>query len=244
MALHWRSGCASAVEVDAPTPAVRLGSELPLKQYEAPDLGAVGADVGLDVRGRLTDGGQVDAKQLRTPLQRRRDRPVQIRVVPGPHPTRYRTEVRDRIEKAAQCDSPAWAALVPHRQTCHHPPRAGPPWRSAQHRSLRRITTLLFPAAGGAAVDGGFPASRHRENLGLVITRLGDDTVVKAPRLAWRGVPVAQLESAKQGPDRAACTLIVTSSRRPNPNNGGRAVDRAATVAAWAAGGREVASCG
>jgi hypothetical protein len=51
---------------------------------------------------------------------------------------------------------------------------------------------------------------------------------------------VAQLESLKQGLDRAACTLIVTSSRRPNLNNGGRALDRAATVATWAAGGREL----
>jgi hypothetical protein len=50
---------------------------------------------------------------------------------------------------------------------------------------------------------------------------------------------VAQLESAKQGLDRAACTLIVTSSRRPNLNNGGRTLDRAATVATWA-GGREL----
>jgi hypothetical protein len=51
---------------------------------------------------------------------------------------------------------------------------------------------------------------------------------------------VAQLESAKQGLDRAACTLIVTSSHRPDPNNGGFALDRAATVAACTAGGREL----
>jgi hypothetical protein len=42
----------------------------------------------LDVGGRLTDGGQVDAEQLRAPLQRRRDRPAQVRVVPVPHQTR------------------------------------------------------------------------------------------------------------------------------------------------------------
>jgi hypothetical protein len=29
--------------------------------------------------------GQVDAEQLRAPLQRRRDRPSQVRVIPGPH---------------------------------------------------------------------------------------------------------------------------------------------------------------
>jgi hypothetical protein len=57
----------SAVEVAAPTPAVGLGPELPLKLHQAPDPGAVGADVRLDVDGRLTDGDQVDAEQLRAP---------------------------------------------------------------------------------------------------------------------------------------------------------------------------------
>jgi hypothetical protein len=37
----------STVDVAAPTPAVRLGLELPLKLHKAPDPGAVGADVGL-----------------------------------------------------------------------------------------------------------------------------------------------------------------------------------------------------
>jgi hypothetical protein len=68
-----------------PPPAVRLGPELPLKLCEAPDSGAVRAEVGLDVGGRLIDGGQVDAEQLCAPLQRRCDRPAQVWVVPSPH---------------------------------------------------------------------------------------------------------------------------------------------------------------
>jgi hypothetical protein len=76
---------ASVVEVAASAPAVRLGSELRLKLCEAPDPGAVRADVGLDAGGRLMDGGEVDAEQLRAALQRCRDRPAQVRVVPGPH---------------------------------------------------------------------------------------------------------------------------------------------------------------
>jgi hypothetical protein len=58
---------ASTVDVAAPASAEGLGSELALQLHEAPDLGAVRADVGLDVGGQLTDGGQVDAEQLRAP---------------------------------------------------------------------------------------------------------------------------------------------------------------------------------
>jgi hypothetical protein len=75
----------SAVEVAASPPAVHLWPELALQLHQAPDLGPVGADVGLDVGGRLLDGSQVDAKELRAPLQRCRDRPAQVRVVPSPH---------------------------------------------------------------------------------------------------------------------------------------------------------------
>jgi hypothetical protein len=75
----------STVEVAASPPAVRLGPELAFQLHQAPDPGAVGAEVGLNVGGRRTDGGQVDAEQLSAPLQRRRDRPAQVRVVPGPH---------------------------------------------------------------------------------------------------------------------------------------------------------------
>jgi len=79
------TGCSSTVEVAASPPAVRLGPELAFQLHQAPDPGAVGAEVRLDVGGRLLDGGQVDAEQLRAPLQRCRDRPAQVRVVPGPH---------------------------------------------------------------------------------------------------------------------------------------------------------------
>ena len=57
----------SAVEEAASPPAVQLRSELALQLHQAPDPGAVSADVGLDVGGRRTDGGQVDAEQLRAP---------------------------------------------------------------------------------------------------------------------------------------------------------------------------------
>jgi hypothetical protein len=77
---------APTVEVAAAPPGVRLRPEPPpLKLHEASDSCAVGADVRLDAGGRLCDGGQVDAEQLCAPLQRRRDRPAQIRVVPSPH---------------------------------------------------------------------------------------------------------------------------------------------------------------
>jgi hypothetical protein len=75
----------SVVEVAAPSAAVGLGSELAFQLHQAPDPGAVGAEVRLDLGGQLTDTGEVDAEQLRAPLQRRRDRPAQVRVVPSPH---------------------------------------------------------------------------------------------------------------------------------------------------------------
>jgi hypothetical protein len=75
----------SAVEVAASPPAVRLGPELALQLHQAPRLGAIGTKVGLDVGGRRTNGGQVDAEQLRASLQRRRDRPTPSWVVPSPH---------------------------------------------------------------------------------------------------------------------------------------------------------------
>jgi hypothetical protein len=78
----------STIEVAASPPAIRLWPQLAFQLHQAPDPGAVGAEVGLDAGGRLLDGGQVDAEQLRTLRQRRRDRPAQVRVVPSPHPTR------------------------------------------------------------------------------------------------------------------------------------------------------------
>ena len=41
------------VKVAASAPAVRLGLELALKLHQAPDLGAVGTDVRLDLGGQL-----------------------------------------------------------------------------------------------------------------------------------------------------------------------------------------------
>jgi hypothetical protein len=76
------TGRSSTVEVAASPPAVRLGSEQAFQLHQAPDPGVVGAEVGLDIRGRLADGGQVDAEQLRAPFQRRRDRPANVQVVP------------------------------------------------------------------------------------------------------------------------------------------------------------------
>src|SRR5215216_342867 len=78
----------SAVEVTAAAPAVCLWPELAFQLHQAPDPGAVGAEVRLDLGGQFADSGQVDAEQLRALLQRRRDRPTQVQVVPGPHRTR------------------------------------------------------------------------------------------------------------------------------------------------------------
>jgi hypothetical protein len=75
----------SAVEEAASPAAVQLWPELALQLHQAPDPGAVGADVGLDVGGRLVEGSQVNAEQLRAPLKRCCDRPAQVRVVPSPH---------------------------------------------------------------------------------------------------------------------------------------------------------------
>jgi hypothetical protein len=99
----------SAVQVAAPAPAVRLGPELALKLHEAPDLGAVGAPVGLDAGGQFADGGQVDGKQLRALLQRSRNRPTQIRVVPSPHGSSVSNMCLRRIENVTCHDrSTVW----------------------------------------------------------------------------------------------------------------------------------------
>jgi hypothetical protein len=66
----------STVEVAAPAAAVRLRPELAFQLHQAPDPGAVDADVGLDGGGCLADSEQVDAEQLRASLQRRCDWPA------------------------------------------------------------------------------------------------------------------------------------------------------------------------
>jgi hypothetical protein len=83
--LHVLRPRPSAVEIAASPPGVHLRPELPLQLHQAPDPGAVSTDIGLDVGRRLLDGGQVDVEQLRAPLQRRRNRPAQVWVVPSPH---------------------------------------------------------------------------------------------------------------------------------------------------------------
>ena len=65
--------CSSTVEVAAPSSAVGVGPELSLKLGQAPDPGAVGAEVGLDLGGQFAEGGEVDAEQLRALLQRGRN---------------------------------------------------------------------------------------------------------------------------------------------------------------------------
>jgi hypothetical protein len=84
---HRRPGSVGG-RVAAPAPAVGLGPELPLQLHQAPDPGAVGAEVRLDLGGQLADDGQVDVEQLRALLQRCRDRPAHVQVVPGPHQPR------------------------------------------------------------------------------------------------------------------------------------------------------------
>jgi hypothetical protein len=81
-----------------PGAAVRLGPELALKLHEAPDLGAVHADVGLNVGGRLLDGGQLDVEQLRAP---RSAGPGSCQV---PTMAAYRTYVLNRIGNPAYHD--------------------------------------------------------------------------------------------------------------------------------------------
>jgi hypothetical protein len=108
----------STVEVAASTPAVHLWAQLALQLHEAPDPGAVGADVRLDIGGQLADGGEVDAEQFRALRQRRRDRPAQIWVVPGPHRTSVSNASsrvnRERCVVRQGSSEPAWAALGPH----------------------------------------------------------------------------------------------------------------------------------
>jgi hypothetical protein len=81
-----------------PTPLVGLGPELPLKVHETPDPGAVGADIRFDLGGQLANSGHIHAEQLRAPLQRRRDRPAQVRVMPGPYRDSLANK-RSRIER-------------------------------------------------------------------------------------------------------------------------------------------------
>jgi hypothetical protein len=96
----------SAAEVAAAPPPVDLGPELALELHEAPDLGAVRAEVGLDVGGRLANRCQVDAEQFRAPLQRPRDRPAHVQVVPkvvGPSRSRLAGPARRAPSSVQAC---------------------------------------------------------------------------------------------------------------------------------------------
>jgi hypothetical protein len=87
--LPFRGPCSDPAtgDVAAPDPAAGLGAGLALELHEAPDLGPIDPDIGLDVGGRSGDGGQVDAEEFGAALQRRGDRPSIGWVVrfPGPH---------------------------------------------------------------------------------------------------------------------------------------------------------------
>ena len=78
---------AAAGDIAAADPAVGVRPQLPLELHQAPDLGAVDPEIGLDVGGRPPDDLEVDAEQLGAPLQRGRDRPGQGGIVrfPGLH---------------------------------------------------------------------------------------------------------------------------------------------------------------
>jgi hypothetical protein len=71
---------------------------------KAPNLGPVDSHIGLDVGGRLTDGGQVDAEEFGALLQRRGDRPRVGRVrFPSPHDDRLDEQVfEEQWNKAAK----------------------------------------------------------------------------------------------------------------------------------------------
>jgi hypothetical protein len=105
--LRIDGGVPSPVEVAAPARAVRLWPELPLQLHQAPDLDTVRAAVRFDADSELADGGQVDAEQLRALVERRRDRPTQLRVVPSPH--------RDSVSNTSSSSNREW--YVP---TVHH----------------------------------------------------------------------------------------------------------------------------
>ena len=82
-------------------PAVHLRAQLALQLRQAPDPGAVGAEVGLDLGGQFVDGGEVNAEQLRAcssgaAIGRPTSTSFQVPTEPA-----YRTQVRDRIASAA-----------------------------------------------------------------------------------------------------------------------------------------------
>ncbi len=80
-----RDALGSRVGGRVPSTVERLGPWLPLQLHEAPDLGAVRAAAANVEPYIRADGGQVDAEHLHAPVERRRDRLVEVGRVPRPH---------------------------------------------------------------------------------------------------------------------------------------------------------------
>jgi hypothetical protein len=102
--LHVLRPRSSAVEVPASPPAVRRRSEQAFQLHQAPDPGAVGAEVGLDVGG----ASWMVAKSMPSSCAHRcsgaaigRPRSGSCQV---PTETAYRTHVRGSIGNATDCD--------------------------------------------------------------------------------------------------------------------------------------------
>jgi hypothetical protein len=102
--LHVLRPRSSAVEVPASPPAVRRRSEQAFQLHQAPDPGAVGAEVGLDVGG----ASWMVAKSMPSSCAHRcsgaaigRPRSGSCQV---PTETGYRTDVREVIGNATDCN--------------------------------------------------------------------------------------------------------------------------------------------
>src|SRR5829696_96570 len=70
-----RGPWAPAGDVAAADPAVSVRAKLPLELHQTPDFGAVDPDVGVDVGGRLPDGGEIHAQEFGAALKRGGDWP-------------------------------------------------------------------------------------------------------------------------------------------------------------------------
>ena len=147
---------ASVVGVAAAASAVGRGSELPLKLHEAPDPGAVGAEVRLDLCGQRADGGQLDTEQLGASLQRRRDRPAQVRVVAG--------STDSVIEQTSMSDNGTSLVLVDSR------------WSTAG-RPGRCWSAFIASRNGEDGIDVDVPATTLTRNIANRNRDLGIEAV-------------------------------------------------------------------
>jgi hypothetical protein len=186
----------SAVEVAAPA-AVGLGPELPLKLHQAPDAGAVGAHVRLNLGGQLADGGQVDAEQLRVLLQRRRDRPARVRVVPGPHRNRVANR-RSRIELGWTAAAATMKDQVSaDRPACHLRAMPGGVWRRLMvlhgHSDHFDLRPFLYRSGTARMVRMG-----RRSSLAMPGDRSGPGC--QGLQLQWQRPP-------RPGPERCQAAL-------------------------------------